>query len=252
MKKSGSMKRIALLALILALLMAAIPATALAAGVLEATGARVNVRSGPGENYTDLYTLIRGETVEYTGESAYDSRGVQWYKVQYYSYGPGWVSSRYSRVYGETTSAGSGTTTSYVQASGGDVNIRKTPSLLGMDLGTMREGQTAVYLNQSSTDDRGVVWYYVNFNGTVGWVSSRYATLYAGSISLTRYVTATNGDVNIRKTPSLLGADLGTLTEGNSAVYLGQSSTDDRGVVWYYVSYNGTVGWVSSRYSRLN
>ena len=48
MKKSGSMKRIALLALILALLMAAIPATALAAGVLEATGARVNVRSGPG------------------------------------------------------------------------------------------------------------------------------------------------------------------------------------------------------------
>ena len=97
-----------------------------------------------------------------------------------------------------------------------------------------------------------MVWYYVNFNGTVGWVSSRYAKLYAGSISLTRYVTATNGDVNIRKTPSLLGADLGTLKEGNSAVYLGQSSTDDRGVVWYYVNYNGTVGWVSSRYSRLN
>ena len=258
MKGSRIIRRIGVLALTIALLLAILPTSALATAYLEATGERVSVRSGPGTNYTGLYTLVRGETVTYTGQYAYDSNGRKWYKVQYYSYGTGWVSSRYSIVYGDT---GSSTpsystpslTTSYVQASGGNVNIRSTPRLTGTDLGTMGNGQTASYLGQSSTDDRGVVWYYVNYNGTVGWVSSRYAKLYLSSGStVTRYVTATNGNVNIRSTPRLTGTDLGTIKEGYSAIYLNQSSTDDRGVVWYNVNYNGTVGWVSSRYSKLN
>ena len=182
MKGSRTMKRIGMLALVIALLLAIVPASALAEAYLEATGERVNVRSGPGNSYTDLYTLVRGETVTYTGESAYDSAGVKWYKVQYYSYGTGWVSSAYSTVYGDPGSASSGSlpilSLSYVQAEGGDVNIRSTPSLTGRDLGTMFEGEVATYLNQSSTDDRGVVWYYVNYDGAIGWVSSRYSSLY--------------------------------------------------------------------------
>ena len=253
MKGSRIIKRIGMLALVVALLTAIIPASALAAGYLEATGARVNVRSGPGDSYTDLYTLVRGETVTYTGESAYDSAGVKWYKVQYYSYGTGWVSSQYSTVYGDTYGSSSLPSfggTSYVKAEGGSVNIRRTPSLTGADLGTMADGQTATYLGQSSTDDRGVLWYYVNCDGTIGWVSSRYSKLY-GSASFASYVQAEGGDANIRNTPSLTGRDLGTLFEGETAIYLGQSSTDDRGVLWYYVNCDGTIGWVSSRYSRL-
>lgn len=178
MKKFGKLKRFSVLVLALALLMAAMPTSALAASYLEAT-ARVNVRSGPGTKYTDLYTLVRGEKVEYTGEYAYDSHGGKWYKIVYYSYGTGWVSAQYSRVSGSGSSSGSGSTStsgSYVKATG-NVNIRKTPSLLGVDLGTMKSGQRASYLGKSSTDDRGVKWYYVNYNGTTGWVSSRYSKL---------------------------------------------------------------------------
>ena len=255
MKRSRTMRRIGILALAVALLLAIIPASALAEAYLEATGARVNVRSGPGDSYTDLYTLVRGETVTYTGESAFDSAGVKWYKVQYYSYGTGWVSSQYSTVYGDPGSASSGSlpilSLSYVQAEGGDVNIRSTPSLTGRDLGTMYEGETATYLGQSSTDDRGVVWYYVNHDGTVGWVSSRYSKLYGGASS-TRYVQAEGGNVNVRQTPELTGKNLDTMYDGEYATYLNQSSTDDRGVVWYYVNYDGAIGWVSSRYARLN
>ena len=251
MKGSRTMKRIGMLALVIALLLAIVPASALAEAYLEATGERVNVRSGPGNSYTDLYTLVRGETVTYTGESAYDSAGVKWYKVQYYSYGTGWVSSAYSTVYGTPSSSLPSFGLSYVQAEDGDVNIRNTPNLTGKDLGTMYKGETATYLGQSSTDDRGVVWYYVNYDGTVGWVSSRYSKLYGGSSSAS-YVQADGGNVNIRSTPSLSGKNLGTMYEGETATYLGQSSTDDRGVVWYYVNFDGTVGWVSSRYSRLS
>ena len=163
-------------ALVAALLLAILPASALAASYLEATGSRVSVRSGPGTSYSGLYTLVRGETVTYTGEYAYDGNGMKWYKVQYYSYGTGWVSSKYSKVYDDGSGLDWGMQP-YVQATGGSVNIRRTPSLTGQDLGTMSEGKTAVYLNQKSTDDRGVVWYYVNYNGIIGWVSSRYSRL---------------------------------------------------------------------------
>ena len=251
MKGSKMMKRMVVLALVAALLLAILPASALAASYLKATGSRVSVRSGPGTSYSGLYTLVRGETVTYTGEYAYDGNGMKWYKVHYYSYGTGWVSSKYSKVYDDGSGLDWGMQP-YVQATGGSVNIRRTPSLTGQDLGTMSNGQTATYLGQNSTDDRGVTWYYVNFDGTVGWVSSRYSKLCnGGSESVTRYVKAEGGSVNVRKTPSLTGQDLGTMSEGKTAVYLNQKSTDDRGVVWYYVNYNGIIGWVSSRYSRL-
>ena len=142
MKGSRIMKRIGMLALVVALLTAIIPASALAAGYLEATGARVNVRSGPGVNYSSLYTLVEGETATYTGSYSYDSNGTKWYKVQYDSFGTGWVSEKYSVVYSDL---------SYVQAEGGSVNIRRTPNLTGADLGTMPSGATATYLGQTST-----------------------------------------------------------------------------------------------------
>ena len=238
MKGSKIMKRIGMLALVVALLTAIIPASALAAGYLEATGARVNVRSGPGVNYRSLYTLVEGETATYTGSYSYDSNGTKWYKVQYDSFGTGWVSEKYSVVYSDL---------SYVQAEGGSVNIRRTPNLTGADLGTMPSGATATYLGQTSTDSRGVDWYYVNYDGTTGWVSSRYCTLYSGE----RYVQAEGGNVNVRQTPELTGKNLDTMYDGEYATYLNQSSTDSRGVLWYYVNYDGTVGWVSSRYARL-
>ena len=240
MKGSRIMKRIGMLALVVALLTAIIPASALAAGYLEATGARVNVRSGPGVNYSSLYTLVEGETATYTGSYSYDSNGTKWYKVQYDSFGTGWVSEKYSVVYSDL---------SYVQAEGGSVNIRRTPNLTGADLGTMPSGATATYLGQTSTDSRGVDWYYVNYNGTTGWVSSRYCTLYGGSSS--SYVQAVGGDAYVRQTPNLTGTSLDVIHDGEYASYLGQTSTDSRGVDWYYVNYDGTTGWVSSRYCTL-
>ena len=240
MKGSRIMKRIGMLALVVALLTAIIPASALAAGYLEATGARVNVRSGPGVNYSSLYTLVEGETATYTGSYSYDSNGTKWYKVQYDSFGTGWVSEKYSVVYSDL---------SYVQAEGGSVNIRRTPNLTGADLGTMPSGATATYLGQTSTDSRGVDWYYVNYNGTTGWVSSRYCTLYGGPSS--SYVQAEGGDAYVRQTPNLTGTSLDVIHDGEYASYLGQTSTDSRGVDWYYVNYDGTTGWVSSRYCTL-
>lgn len=145
----------------------------------------------------------------------------------------------------------------YVQATGGDVYVRTAPNRSGNGLDAMQEGDTATYLDSSAVDERGVVWYYVNYKGKSGWVSSRYSKLYGASASVpsgnvtSGTVKATEGDTYLRTEPNLNGTGIDAMQEGDSAVYLGSSSIDGRGVIWYYVSYNGKTGWVSSRYTTL-
>lgn len=55
-----------------------------------------NVRTGPGLNYRSLGTLHREESVRYLHDTAYDDRGVLWYKVKWNDR-DAWVSSRYTR-----------------------------------------------------------------------------------------------------------------------------------------------------------
>lgn len=62
----------------------------------------------------------------------------------------------------------------------------------------------------------------------------------------------TTGNVHVRKGPGLDYAEMGTLDKGTLISYLGSSKKDERGVRWYKINYNGKVGWVSSKYSKLN
>ena len=71
-------------------------------------------------------------------------------------------------------------------------------------------------------------------------------------IALADAIYASGGDSYIRSQPSLSGAQVGLFPEGAVASYLGNSSVDSRGVTWYYISYNGKTGWVSSRYTYLS
>ena len=94
-----------------------------------------------------------------------------------------WVSSKYTKV---TDSAGSGTTAgggssstsgSKVKVVGGDVTIRAKANKTSTKLGYIKSGNSATYLGKSSVDSRGIRWYYVEYKGTKGWVSSMYSKL---------------------------------------------------------------------------
>lgn len=58
----------------------------------------------------------------------------------------------------------------------------------------------------------------------------------------------TIGNVNIRSGPGLAYNSVGNIANGRTVRYLGNSAIDDRGVAWYNIEYNGTIGWVSSKY----
>ena len=59
----------------------------------------------------------------------------------------------------------------------GNVNVRKGPSKDYGILGTVQKGETLTYCNDSQRDKRGVRWYKVKYNGSTGWVSSKYSKL---------------------------------------------------------------------------
>lgn len=242
------MKKRILFGLILATLLIAISGAALAAGYVQATGGDVYLRTAPHLDGKKLDAMKEGQTAAYLNGSAVDDRGVLWYYVSFEG-DAGWVSSRYSQLYGANIILPdfSNTSSAYVKAVGGDVNLRTSPNLNGGKLTAMKEGQTATYLNGSSVDDRGVVWYKVNFNGNVGWVSSRYTELYNNYST----VQAVGGNCNIRNAPNLNGNEIGLMKEGQKGTYLNSSSVDERGVTWYRVSFNGKTGWVSSRYTNV-
>jgi len=216
------------------------------------SGGDCHVRDFPNIYGVSLGVLKNGDTAQCLGGKSTDSRGVLWYEISYKGK-VGWVSSQYAYLNGE------GVQPSYVKISGGDCNMRDYPSLNGGKLTVLRNGAVADYLGQTSTDNRGVDWYYVSYNGKTGWVSSKYSYItdspdsYPQSSSSVSYgyVKATSHKVNLRDEPNLSGEDIGTMDKGETASYLGQKSTDSRGVVWYKVRFEGKVGWVSSRYSKL-
>ena len=63
-------------------------------------------------------------------------------------------------------------------------------------------------------------------------------------------IGAVTGNTNVRTGPGLNYRIIGVLHKGDETKYLGKSSTDERGVAWYKVDWNGRTGWVSSRYTR--
>ena len=154
----------------------------------------------------------------------------------------------------------------YVFALTGSTKIRTGPGLGYSEIGTLFQGDSAPYLGDTSYDSRGVAWYRISCGGGSGWVSSRYTTLngaydtapapapapvpapapaYGGT------VFAEGGSTKVRTGPGLGYAEIGTLFQGDSATYLGDTSVDGRGVPWYRISWEGGSGWVSSRYTTL-
>ena len=71
---------------------------------------------------------------------------------------------------------------SYVKGVSGDSNMRTGPGLGYDSIGALKKGESAEYLNESSIDDRGAAWYRISFNGTTGWVSSKYTELTGGDV----------------------------------------------------------------------
>ena len=59
----------------------------------------------------------------------------------------------------------------------GSVNLRKGPGLSYGKVASIKKGRELTYLDETSTDDRGIDWYRVEYKGQAVWISSRYSKL---------------------------------------------------------------------------
>ncbi|WP_251131050.1 SH3 domain-containing protein [Exiguobacterium sp. s189] len=117
-----------------------------------------------------------------------------------------------------------------------NLNLRKSASTSSTILLTIPSGKTVTYLGTSGS------WYKVSYNGTVGYVSSQYLKTYKPTTVKT-YTTTAN--LNLRKSASTSSSILTTIPNGKEIIYLSTSGS------WFKVSYNGTIGYVSSDYVKV-
>lgn len=225
--------------------------TAFAEGNMRVkTTGSVNLRKGPGTDYSVIRALASGNEYEYTGVSSYDSRGIVWHRLIYKN-GCGWLSSKYSNVIMDGVELNDG---SYVMTTA-SVNLRKGAGVGYKRVSVAQKGTKLFYLGKSARDADGRIWYMVSCSGGAAWVSSRYAKLYTSaqtgtSESHTAYVKTT-ASVNLREGPGLGYSVIFAVTKGNTFTYKGETSTDKRGVKWYKISYGSGEAWISSVYSKL-
>lgn len=241
------MKKLRVVSVIMLAALCAAPA--LAGEDMEVrTTASVNLRRGPGTGYSKIISVSKDREYDYAGVSSYDFRGVVWHKLEYKN-GYAWVSSRYSDVVNDGVALND---TTYVETTTA-VNLRKGPGTGYKKLTVAAKGAKLFYLGEQATDASGRVWYKVASSEGEAWLTSRYSRIKTGGepdYEEKAYVKTT-ASVNLRKGPGLGYGKIVAFAKDKKLDYLGESSTDSRGVVWYKVKTGNYTGWISSVYSKL-
>lgn len=135
----------------------------------------------------------------------------------------------------------------YVLATG-SADIRMEPDAQSESIGTVQEDAQLGWRVKTALDERGVIWYEVEWNqNESGWVSAEDC----GLMNFDLTVEFTGDQVNVRNQPGLDGEILDVFTRGATALYLNACEVDERGVAWYSIRTNGGPCWVSSKYAKI-
>lgn len=229
MKKA--FKLLTALALCLALTAAALPGLALSYGEFAVVSGSntLNLRQGPGTEYSRLFTANRGDWVMILGESG------NWHQVMVMKNGQvGYMSKNY--LNGTSAPAAAAPTTGVVKnpVATQYLNLRQYPSLSAPVLGIFYNG--AAFTVLADVDN----WYQVNIYGQVGYFMKDFVSVSGGNAAKAAVISApNNGKTNLRSAPSMTdstviaqypnGTKVQVLLEGNS---------------FWRVSVHGQVGYM--------
>lgn len=120
------------------------------------------------------------------------------------------------------------------------LNIRKGPSSTTSIVGTIKNGELFTINNQSGD------WYYIQYQGVAGYVYKDYVKV-VNSTQTTKQGQVINiiTSLNIRKGPSSSTSIVGTMKNGDIF------TINDRSGDWYYITYNGIVGYIYKDYVKV-
>lgn len=185
-----------------------------------------------------------------------------------YSLAPEYVPGSYGQVSVQPTAApyslphtadsSFATVTAIVNTPSGSLNLRNGPSSSARVLGTIPYGDMMVVVS------RGSQWCSVIYNGTAGYVMTRFLSFSTAQTLPTAtaaplptqqpvqqpmyptntqaMVTTTGGSLNLREAPDSQARVIVTLANGTWV------TVTARGVNWCQVNFNGMAGYVMTRY----
>lgn len=204
--------------------------------------ANLNVRSGPGTNYSIKVTIKNGTIHEVIDKSN------DWYKIQLSNGISGWVYGYYveetsNDIYNDSSENDTikpddiietqvnlnGKVTSSVS-----LNVRSGPGINYSKKSFLNPGQVVLVLSEFND------WYKIKLsNGDIGWVSSYY-------ISQTDTYGKAVANLNVRSGPGSSYAIKTALKSGETVIITKNSNS------WYQIKTNSNItGWVSSRYMDI-
>ena len=198
----------------------------------------LNLRSGPGKDYSVKGYVFHGSKVSEISTSG------EWSKVKVSETGKtGWIKTKY--IDGTTAELGDGKKTVSCSSS---LNLRSGPGTNYSVKGTVKNGTTVKVLN---TEDS---WVKITdySTGKTGWIMEKYVDTGSGWPSFdeafgdpeTQSVYhVTSSTLNVRKGAGSSYGKADTLFEGTAFKVLGSSGN------WLKIkTFDGTSGWVSKNY----
>ena len=216
----------------------------------ESTAAKVteyvNVRSGPGTNYTSKTVIASGTSITVT-----DRSNSEWYAVKLSNGMTGYIFSQYIRLSNDSSSdAGSVPSTESTPAKTTEyVNVRSGPGTNYTSKTVIASGTSITVTDRSNSE-----WYAVKLsNGMTGYIFSIYIELESGSSSgggssSSESVQArTTAGVNVRSGPGTNYSSKTVIASGTSITVTDRSNSE-----WYAVKLsNGMTGYIYSIYIRI-
>ncbi len=216
----------------------------------ESTAAKVteyvNVRSGPGTNYTSKTVIASGTSITVT-----DRSNAEWYAVKLSNGMTGYIFSQYIQLSNDSSSdAGSVPSTESTPAKTTEyVNVRSGPGTNYTSKTVIASGTSITVTDRSNSE-----WYAVKLsNGMTGYIFSIYIELESGSSSgggssFSESVQArTTAGVNVRSGPGTNYSSKTVIASGTSITVTDRSNSE-----WYAVKLsNGMTGYIYSIYIRI-
>lgn len=192
----------------------------------------VNVRSGPGTNYSILGVAPKGAKYDITGQIG------EWFRVNFMGT-EGYISARYFEQASQENSPITGQGT--IVNCNVSVNIRSGPGTRYSILGLAPKGASYTITGQSGA------WYKIDFGGKVGYISADYFSASevlpaSPAESGQGTIVNCNHSVNVRSGPGTEYPILGFAPKGAVYTITGKSGA------WYQIDFSGTTAYISARY----
>ena len=208
----------------------------------------VNVRSGPGTNYSSKGVIASGTSLTVT-----DRSNSEWYAVKLSNGTTGYIFSKYIKITSSGSSSSGGSesapsTESTAAKTTEYVNVRSGPGTNYSSKGVIASGTSLTVTDRSNSE-----WYAVKLsNGTTGYIYSIYLKITSEGGSSEKPADGsvqakTTADVNLRRGA---GTSFGVITVLDTGITV--TVTEATNAQWYKVKLsNGTEGYLFTEYLKI-